>query len=95
MSQTILSINETLDKILEILPIEENYYRLEDKLEAIHLHIKERSMEDKKELSNHLKQKIIDKILKSDLNIGIIPDFIERELYELIFDAMEKKINPK
>ena len=92
MSQTILSINETLDEMLEILPITEKYYRLEDKLEAIYLHIKERSMENKKELSNHLKQNIIDKILKSDLNIDIIPDIIERELYELILDALEKKI---
>ena len=94
MSQTILSINDTLDKILEILPIKgAEYYRLEDKLEAIYIHIKERVVVDKTGISDDLKRRIVDKILKSDVNIDVIPDFIEREIYELILNTLEKKID--
>lgn len=42
------------------------------------------------QLSENLEKIVIDIILHSPLNISVIPDEIERELYENIFNAIEE-----
>jgi hypothetical protein len=44
---------------------------------------------DNKEISESIKKKIIDFIIESPLNIQSIPDDIEGELYNKIFEAIE------
>jgi len=39
-------------------------------------------------VSNELSKKIVDKILASKLNITVIPDFIERQIYEMILQSV-------
>jgi hypothetical protein len=40
-------------------------------------------------LSEEIKKKVIDIIINSDLNIQSIPDDVEREMYNTIFDVLE------
>ena len=49
--------------------------------------------EKKEDLSEKIKDRIIDYILKSPLNVDFIPDDIEREMYENIFDVIEETIH--
>lgn len=43
-------------------------------------------------LSTLLKQRIIDAILKSELNMEDVPDDLERKLYENILDVLELEL---
>ena len=45
-------------------------------------------MPDNEQLANEIHIKIIDYILSSSLNISFIPDDIEREMYENIFEIV-------
>lgn len=47
---------------------------------------------NKEEITNEVKELVIEKILKSDLNIKIIPDYIEGKLYDSILDIILKKM---
>ena len=47
---------------------------------------------NKIQLSEDIKTKIIDYILESPLNIQVIPDDIERELYANIFNIIDEVI---
>ena len=49
-------------------------------------------MNDRDKLTTLLKQRIIDVILKSELNMQNIPDELERKLYENILDVLELEL---
>ena len=49
-------------------------------------------MNDPERLSAMIKERIIDSILKSELNMESVPDDLERKLYENIFDILEDQV---
>lgn len=51
-------------------------------------------MERNVKLANKLHKTIIDIILASPLNIPMLPDDIEREMYERIFLVIDEHVNP-
>jgi hypothetical protein len=47
---------------------------------------------EKKTISEKIKNRIIDLILNSKLNIESIPDDLERQMYESILDVIEDQV---
>lgn len=48
----------------------------------------------KENLTSVLKERIIDSILRSELNIEEIPDDVERRLYESILEVVDDFVDP-
>lgn len=47
------------------------------------------------DLSERIKQEIIDYIIESPLAIQSIPDDIEREMYKRVFDCIDRELTSK
>jgi hypothetical protein len=73
------------DAVLELLTRIESQNKAI--LEKLDLYSSEQRIGD---LADTIKQKMIEGILKSRLNISIIPDDIEAQIYELIFGVMQR-----